>query len=691
MGQNWAIVVGINEYDNLRRLNYAERDAESVRDFFGELGFEQVYFFAENAPVISASSGAPFLAEPTFGRLSNFLDRRFEQAFLSPRDNLWFFFAGHGNRAQSQDYLMLKDSNPRNLEKSALKLQDLAAQLQRSNAGNVILLLDACRDDGAGSRDGVGIGTKQQGVITFYSCAPSQLSYEIDELQAGAFTSALLQGLKLRGADGNCATVDRLASYLKIRVPALVERYKGRQQDPLLALDPDSKRDTILLPQLARPSDVQALKTHAYRAQARGNREMARELWIQVLAAAPADADAIEEIERLAMDSSGRQSGSMVAGQLSGTRSSASAPLPLITRRQLLQLGGLGLGGVGTVWLGKIGSEQQTIANSSASSGISKSPSPKPTMSKSPQPELIRIETPAGVTLEDFEFKTVKLSDTGKIIQPNTLQGKQFTQMIVGDISLKMVSIPAGIFMMGSPSNELQRQADEGPEHQVSIAAFFMAQTLVTQAQWKAVVQFKKVMRDLTAEPSNFKGSNRPVEQVTWDDATEFCARLSRETGRDYRLPSEAQWEYACRASTTTPFYFGKIITTDVVNYRGEDWKIDDKTYPGKYGDGPYGAFRKQTTDVGTFSSNLFGLSDMHGNTWEWCQDNYHDNYEVAPTNGRPWVDRKASGSDLRVLRGGSWYNFPGNCRSAMRNWYEHDYGFNGLGFRVVCGVTRSS
>jgi formylglycine-generating enzyme required for sulfatase activity/uncharacterized caspase-like protein len=671
MGQNWAIVVGINHYSNLQPLKYAERDAESVRDFFGELGFERVFFFAEKAPAISADSGASFSAEPTFGELSNFLDRRFEQAFLGPRDNLWFFFAGHGRREQAQDYLMLRDSNPRNLEKSALKLQELAAQLRRSNAGNVILLLDACRDDG--SRDGVGIGTRQQGVITFYSCAPSQLSYEIDELQAGAFTSALLQGLKLRGEDGNCATVDRLASYLKSRVPALVERYKGMQQDPLLALDPDSKRDAILLPQLARSSDVQALKTHAYRAQARGNREMARELWIQVLAAAPADADAIEEIERLA-SGSGRQSASTMA-QASGNRSSASTPLPLRTRRQLLVLGGLGLG-AGAVWLGKIGSEQQTIANPPVGSGISKSPSLKPTVSESPQPTP--TETSGVVTLEDFEFKTVKLSDTGKIIQPNTLQGKRFTQVIVGDINLKMVSIPAGIFMMGSPLDELQRENDEGPQHQVSVPAFFMAQTLVTQAQWKAVAQLEKVKIDLTAEPSNFKGPNRPVEQVSWDDATEFCVRLSRETRVAYRLPSEAEWEYACRAKTMSPFSFGSTINPDVANYDGSFI----------YGKGSKGKYRQETTGVGIFPANQFGLHDMHGNVQEWCQDWWHDNYDGAPDSGIAWVTDRKSDELYRLLRGGSWRYNPWLCRSANRFRNSPDYRLDNLGFRVACSLS---
>jgi formylglycine-generating enzyme required for sulfatase activity/uncharacterized caspase-like protein len=727
MGQNWAIVVGINHYSNLQPLKYAERDAESVRDFFGELGFERVFFFAEKAPAISADSGASFSAEPTFGELSNFLDRRFEQAFLGPRDNLWFFFAGHGRREQAQDYLMLRDSNPRNLERSALKLQELAAQLRRSNAGNVILLLDACRDDG--SRDGVGIGTKQQGVITFYSCAPSQLSYEIDELQAGAFTSALLQGLKLRGEDGNCATVERLASYLKTRVPALVERYKGTQQDPLLALDPDSKRDAILLPQLARSSDVQALKTHAYRAQARANREMARELWIQVLAAAPADADAIEQIERLARNDSGKQSDA-TTGNSAGNPSSSSVqqseiinivnnthffPIkqgstknigqivstvenivqiiePSINRRRMIEASMFALATTGLALItGKLGNERQTTATPSTSPRIPQSPSPKPTVSESPQPKSTRIETPAGVRLEDFEFKTVKLSNEGKVIKSNTLQGERFTQVIAGGISLKMISIPAGTFMMGSPSNELQRVSDEGPQHQVSVPAFFMAQMLVTQAQWKAMAQLEKVKRDLTADPSKFKGAYRPVEWVSWDDATEFCARLSRETGRDYRLPSEAEWEYACRAHTTTPFYFGETITTDVANYRGEDRTLNETTYPGKYGDGPYGDFQKQTTDVGNFPANPFGLSDMHGNVLEWCQDNYHANYEGAPINNSPWSDQKVSESDLRVVRGGSWYDCPGAGRSARRYRVARTDGNDDLGFRVVCGVTGSS
>ncbi|MFM5941951.1 MAG: formylglycine-generating enzyme family protein, partial [Dolichospermum sp.] len=156
--------------------------------------------------------------------------------------------------------------------------------------------------------------------------------------------------------------------------------------------------------------------------------------------------------------------------------------------------------------------------------------------------------------------------------------------------------------------------------------------------------------------------------------AIEFCARLSNYTKKPYRLPTEAQWEYACRAGTTTPFHFGDRITTDLANYDGNY----------TYGDGLKGVHRKGTTDVGFFPPNLFGLHDMHGNVWEWCQDDWHENYEGAPIDGSDWTSQ---GNSRKVLRGGSWYNIPGNCRSASRNWDIAGFGNNGNGFRVVCST----
>ena len=256
-------------------------------------------------------------------------------------------------------------------------------------------------------------------------------------------------------------------------------------------------------------------------------------------------------------------------------------------------------------------------------------------------------------------------------------------------LPLDMVYLPPGSFQMGSPETELGRSEDESPQRLVTLVQpFFMGKYPVTQAQWRTGTTLPPVNRALNAAPSHFKGDNRPVEQITWYEAVEFCQRLEKATGRPYRLPSEAEWEYACRAGTTTPFHFGESITTDLANYRGTDWEVEGKTYSGAYGDGPHGEFREETTDVGSFdAANAFGLYDMHGNVWEWCQDTWHENYEGAPIDGSAWIS-----SDKRkscVLRGGSWYDDPEGCRSANRDWDAPDIGSDSTGFRVVCGLAR--
>ncbi|MFM6255937.1 MAG: formylglycine-generating enzyme family protein, partial [Dolichospermum sp.] len=214
----------------------------------------------------------------------------------------------------------------------------------------------------------------------------------------------------------------------------------------------------------------------------------------------------------------------------------------------------------------------------------------------------------------------------------------------------------------------------ERPQHKVTVKPFLMSQYPITQAQWRAVAELPQVNQKLQPNPSRFKGANRPVEQVSWYEAVEFCARLSRIENKIYRLPSEAQWEYACRAGTTTPFYCGKTISTELANYDG------DYTY----GDGLKGVDRKETTNVGTFSPNAFGLYDMHGNVWEWCQDDWHDNYIDAPIDGTAWTVGIELSNDIKVLRGGSWYLHPISCRSASRNWNNAVVDYNNFGFRVV-------
>ncbi|MFN5955695.1 MAG: SUMF1/EgtB/PvdO family nonheme iron enzyme [Dolichospermum sp.] len=228
-------------------------------------------------------------------------------------------------------------------------------------------------------------------------------------------------------------------------------------------------------------------------------------------------------------------------------------------------------------------------------------------------------------------------------------------------VVLEMVAIPGGKFLMGSP--EGQGDDSEKPQHQVTVPPFFMGKYPVTQAQWERVADLPKVKIDLRSKPSHFQGANLPVENVSWHDAQEFCARLSKATGKLYRLPSEAEWEYACRANTTTPYYFGDTITTDLVNHNG------------KYG---------KTTDVGKFYPNAFGLYDMHGNVWEWCEDGWHKNYinaPIWPNDSIAWI----SSNNKQILRGGSWIDLRGLCRSACRNGNNAYYRCYDYGFRVAC------
>jgi formylglycine-generating enzyme required for sulfatase activity len=239
-------------------------------------------------------------------------------------------------------------------------------------------------------------------------------------------------------------------------------------------------------------------------------------------------------------------------------------------------------------------------------------------------------------------------------------------------LELPLLRIPAGSFLMGSPATEPGRSSAEGPQRVVNLTEFLIGRTPITQAQWREVASWPPAGRPLNADPSFFKGSDRPVEQVSWDDAMEFCNRLSQRTPRHYTLPSEAQWEYACRAGTTTPFAFGETIMPQLANYNGTV----------SYAKGPKGEFRQQTTPVGMFAANAWGLQGMHGNVREWCLDLWHDSYEGALVDGSAWV---SGGGQSRLLRGGSWYDFPRFCRSAFRLHDRPGLADDLVGFRVVC------
>ena len=276
-----------------------------------------------------------------------------------------------------------------------------------------------------------------------------------------------------------------------------------------------------------------------------------------------------------------------------------------------------------------------------------------------------------------YQFDVITVNSRGEEIKREQGKAQYFSEDLGQGVTLDLVAIPGGTFMMGSSEGE--GTDDEKPQHQVTVQPFFMCKYPVTQAQWKAIASLPKVERDLKPEPSRFTGDNRPVEQVSWYDAVEFCKRLSFATGREYRLPSEAEWEYACRAGTTTPFYFGETITSELANYNASNIYVDE----------PKGEYRKETTPVEKFPPNAFGLYDMHGNVWEWCADTCHGNYDNAPTDGSAWITEK---SNAVVVRGASWFDLPYYCRSAYRFVdYGRDGSNNNVGFRVVCGLGEDS
>ncbi len=278
---------------------------------------------------------------------------------------------------------------------------------------------------------------------------------------------------------------------------------------------------------------------------------------------------------------------------------------------------------------------------------IAPQPLPSTPLPSTPLPSTPLRELPAPASTSN-----VDLPATDRTSHPVVERSRNhdFSIDLGKGIQLEMIAIPGGKFLMGSPAGE--GADDEKPQHEVAIAPFYIGKYPITQEQYEAV---------MGKNPSHFKGAKRPVEKVSWDEAVEFCRKLSEKSKRSFRLPSEAEWEYACRAGTTTKYSFGDRISKENVNFENH---------------------YKGTTEVGRFPANAFGLHDMHGNVWEWCADHWHANYQGAPKDGSAWVEK---GENSRLLRGGSWFSNLDYCRSAYRSHLTPGSRHYGLGFRVAC------
>ena len=269
-----------------------------------------------------------------------------------------------------------------------------------------------------------------------------------------------------------------------------------------------------------------------------------------------------------------------------------------------------------------------------------------------------------GVPLNSFEFTATTVDRTGRVKRQQSLSAQFFPEPLPATSKthssvdgshrlLEMVALSAG----------------RSSFHSVKVSPFFMSKHPITQLQWSAVASLPKAKRDLSPTPAHFRGSNLPIESVSWVDAVEFCDRLTQHTGRQYQLPTEAQWEYACRAGTHTPFHTGETITSELADY------VSTYTYKSETA----GRYRQSTLPVGQFSPNAFGLQDMHGNVWEWCADSWHGNNRR--TQGQSIASQP---TQMRAIRGGSWLDAPHKLRSTSRSGYAETGLNRTIGFRVV-------
>ncbi|WP_421657875.1 SUMF1/EgtB/PvdO family nonheme iron enzyme [Leptothermofonsia sp. ETS-13] len=473
--------------------------------------------------------------------------------------------------------------------------------------------------------------------------------------QAGNETPEAIQGFLLAVRD--CCLVKQQESQTSDRIPAFVPEElacKAGLDPEELRLAQEKRRIRLLISELSAPE----LEYRIRAAEDLGNRGNS---------ACMAEPSLVGMLENQNQTLQARQAAAQALGKL---RIGSQALLALLTDpNEELAVRRSAAEALGWMQTGK--AELLKILENDAQplpirQGVARALSLIGALSGEPVPMLI-VELKAGQVLP--QVKSIPV----------------WKEPLTEDLTLDLVAIPGGTFPMGSPSDEEGRDwyryaypelegVDVEAQHSVTVPPFTISQFPITQTQWRFVSTLPQINHYLSPDPANFKGDNRPVEIVSWIEAMEFCDRLSKHTGKEYRLPSEAEWEYACRAGTTTPFHFGETLDPELANYNG--------TYT--YGEGNTGEYRQKTTEVGSFGVvNTFGLSDMHGNVWEWCLDHWHPSYKGAPADGSAWL---TNGDDrYRVLRGGSWYNNPGNCRSANRNRNVPGNRNNNIGFRVVC------
>ncbi|MBD2143489.1 SUMF1/EgtB/PvdO family nonheme iron enzyme [Anabaena sp. FACHB-1250] len=646
MAKKIALLIGVSEYgENIPPLSSALNDVEAM---------ERVL----KNPNLGNFTQVEKLLNPNSEVMRIAILNLFKNA--EKEDLLLFFFSGHG-MINDDNHLYLATCNTAkdNFEATAVDGNFIQAQSRNCYSKRQVLILDACYSGAFANgwhTKSLGVDIKKQlgaeGRVVMTSSGATQTSFTQEGATLSLYTQYLVEGIETGAADNDSdgkIHIQELHAYAKAKVQAVKPNMK-----PDIILDKEGY--DILLAYTPKNPEVEYRKLVEKYTQ---NGEL-KKVAILVLTEKRKTlgiTDAVaKEIEREVLEPFRRRLVNLKSYQQYFAEE-VEQKYPL--NEQTLKI-------LKDYRQDVLGLRDEDVASIELEITSGKE------AEYQKQREAEAEKNKFGYQLKTFEFETAEISLKSQLLglvrKPEIKyipkSGKYFTEDIGNGVFLEMVNIPGGTFIMGSPENEEGYDKSQSPQHQVTVYGFFMGKYPITQKQWRIVAALPKVNINLEPEPSQFQGENLPVEGLSWYEAQEFCARLSQKTNKAYRLPSEAEWEYACRGGTTTAFYFGKTISPELANY--------DSKYQGK------------TTEVGKFPANPFGLYDMCGNVWEWCEDGWHEDYINAPDDGSVWLNNS---NNRRVLRGGSWFIPSENCHSSFRFYADAGFcGCNLFGFRVVWG-----
>ncbi|BAS57157.1 MULTISPECIES: caspase, EACC1-associated type [Leptolyngbya] len=651
-----ALLIGVSEYaEGLKSLPAAVKDVAAMRSILSD-------------PEIGGFDRVVPLENPDLQTMQEEIATLFSEC--GEEDLLLLYFSGHGITDEFGKFYFSNRSSRKladgRLNKgTAVPASFVHDQMENCESRRMVVILDCCNSGAFGAnvaRDEGTIDFSRQlggeGRIVLTSSSAIEYSFERSGEELAVYTRYLVEGLRTGAADldeDGLISANELHEFVRTKLTRAMpsmhpERYVVRDGEKIVlarAFVDVAQKYRKLVEQYCAEGEIRPAGRRMLDRRAQGfglDAAVARQIEDEVLQPYREHRANLAEYEEVLRE--------------------CKFPLDERDRRELKELQQeLGLTDESVLEI------ERRIVPDAKDVEVPASVEPKPT-----------IKEPLKPSLPVFSFEVITVNDRGQEIDRRQSQANYRREELAKGVFLDMVWIPGGTFWMGAAEGELEAEDIEKPRHQVTIEPFFMGKYAVTQAQWKAIAQFPKINRALELDPSKFKGNNRPVERIFWEDAIEFCERLTRKTGERYRLPSEAEWEYACRAGTTTPFHFGETITFDLVNYNGNN----------TYAYAAKGKYRKTTIDVGSFPPNAFGLYEMHGNVWEWCADPWHDSYTNAPVDGRVWEVESDRENNRRVLRGGSWFNSPRYCRSAARLFNAAGIRLNLNGFRVVCSAPRT-